>query len=774
MPHTDKETTKVLSELVESVRRTFADDCTILSFSEYLALVLADPARHLRSAAQYIVDMLDYYGRVELETPVGKTVRYKLFDAPFAGGEGRVAGQEMVQEQLYRSIANFAREGRVNKLIVMHGPNGSAKSSLVRCMMSGMEAYSRLPEGAMYTFNWIFPSERLTSIDRIGFGGSERKSAAAGDSYAYLPAESIDARVPCEMHDHPMFLIPQNHRLALLAQLSSHASIPAHTSERAQGVGGAPSTGTAGEPAARGTIISDYLRLGDLCYKCRRIYDALLASYDGDIQKVLNHIQIERLYSSRRYRRGIATIEPQVSVDAHIHQVTADRSMSSLPKALQYTSLYEPAGPLVDANRGLLEYSDLLKRPVDAFKYLLATVETSNVAMDSFVLHLDMVFIASTNEVYLEAFKEHPDFPSFKGRMELVKVPYLLRYSLEREIYTPQITSRVVGRHVAPHAIDVAALWAVLTRLRRSDQALYPREISIVIESLTPIEKLRLYDTCETPTRLTTREVNELRHRVPALFRESLSYPIYEGRFGASAREIRTALLNAAHREGYKCLSPLAVFEEIKEILAGKSVYEFLKQEVVQGYHDHAAFLRQTEELFTDWVDDEIRDSTGLAAEQSYGELFARYISHVSHWVKHEKMRDHTSGDLRDPDESFMGEIERVLMGEGERSQDFRRSVIGTIGARSLENPQVQPDYSDIFAHFIRRLREDFYNKRRKSLRKIYEGFLQYTSDERRTLQEKEIEQSQHMLRVLESRYGYCQACARDTVAYLMKKRYAE
>ncbi len=760
----EPQNSKLLDELVSGVRKAFVEDHTILSFREYFDLVLEKPERHLRSSAQYLVDMLEHFGREERELPYGKLTRFLLFDAPWAGGEGRVSGQEMVQEQLYRIFANFAREGRVNKLVLMHGPNGSAKSSLVRCLMAGMEAYARLPEGAMYSFNWIFPSERLASSERIGFGSHSRRPALAGDSYAYLPAESIDARVPCDMHDHPLFLVPQAHRAKLLREL-----LPEPTNDSLAGV---QNDGTVG-PRPQ-TTMSDYLRFGDLCYKCRRIYDALLASYDGDVTRVLNHIQVERFYVSRRYRRGAATIEPQLSVDARIQQVTADRSLASLPKALQHTSLYEPAGPLVDANRGLLEYSDLLKRPVEAFKYLLSTVETATVSMDSFVLHLDMVFLASTNETYLDAFKEHPDFTSFKGRMLLVKVPYVMRYSDERDIYAPQATARVVGRHVAPHAVDVAALWAVLTRMRRCDASLYPKEIAEVIESLTPMEKLKLYDKGEVPERLASREAKELRGRIGDLYRESLSYPIYEGRFGASAREIRTALLNAAHHADYHCLSPLAVFDEIGEILRSKSVYDFLKQEVVHGYHDHTGFLRQAEETFTTWVDDEVRDAMGLTTEASYQEHFARYVNHISHWVKREKMRDPTSGELRDPDESFMTDVERVLLGEGERPQDFRRAVIGSIGARALEAPDEAPNYSDLFRGYINRLREDFFATRKKLLRKVNENFLRYTAHEAAGLDAKELEQVQAMEQRLLSKFGYCTNCARDTVAYLLKKRYAD
>jgi serine protein kinase len=750
---------KLLEELVTDVRRAFLEDRTILSFAEYFALVLEQPERHLRSAAQYVVDMWDHFGRVEVDLPAGKFTRWKLFDAAFADGEGRVAGQEQVQELLYRIIANFAREGRINKLILLHGPNGSAKSSLVRCMMAGLEQYARAPEGAVYSFNWIFPSEKL-SQERIGFSSTggpagTRRSAAAGDSFAYLPAETIDARVPCDMHDHPLFLIPQQQRQKLLAELLPEPGLP--------------------EPGARPqTAVSDYLWNGDLCYKCRRIYDALLTSYDGDAKKVLNHVQIERFFLSRRYRRGCATIEPQMSVDARIHQVTADRSLASLPKALQHVSLFDPSGPLVDANRGLLEYSDLLKRPVEAFKYLLSTVETATVSMDSFVLHLDMVFVASTNETYLDAFKEHPDFPSFKGRMELVKVPYLARYTDEKNIYAPHISAKVVGRHVAPHAVDVAALWAVLTRMRRCDNTLYPKDIGAIVDTLTPLEKLTLYDTGDMPDRLTTRQQKELHHLIPELYKESLSYPIYEGRFGASAREIRTALLNAAHHEEFKCLSPLAVFKEIKEVLAAKSVYEFLRQEVVSGYHDHETFLKETQRLFTDWVDDEVRESVGLAQEQSYAELFSRYVMHISHWVKREKLRDPVSGEVRDPDQHFMHEIEKTLISPGEKPEDFRKSVIGTIGARALDNPEAKPDFGAIFKHYVLRLREDFFTKRRTVLKKVNENFMKLTSNEGKQLDPKDLEQAEAMLGRLKARYGYCEHCARDTVAYLLKTRYSE
>src|SRR5205814_2344368 len=107
------------------------------------------------------------------------------------------------------------------------------------------------------------------------------------------------------------------------------------------------------------------------------------------------------------------TVEPQLAVDARTRQMTMDRSFGSLPSALQSVSLFEYQGELVDANRGLIEYSDLLKRPLEAYKYLLGTVEQSHVSLDNVILYLDTIFIGSSNESHLAVFKEIPEFQSF-------------------------------------------------------------------------------------------------------------------------------------------------------------------------------------------------------------------------------------------------------------------------------------------------------------------------------------------------------------------------
>ncbi|MEC8051795.1 MAG: serine protein kinase PrkA [Myxococcota bacterium] len=747
------ETTQLpkLDDITGAVRDHFQSDRSILSFQEYYEVVLKEPKAQLRSSAQYIKDMFDYFGHYDVVRPTGTVRRFRLFDAEFDEGQGRVAGQEEVQNEIYRVVSNFAREGLVNKMILLHGPNGSAKSSLVRCLMHALEYYSRQPEGALYSFNWIFPRGKI-GRDRIGFGGDSH-SSEYGESFAYLDPEVIDARIPCDLFDHPIFLIPREQRQKFLENLSERDLW--------------------GEDEGR--VLSSYISDGDLSYKSRSIFDALIASCDGDLGRVMQHVQVERYFLSRRYRRGLATVEPQMAVDAKIQQLTADRSTTSLPATIQHSALYQPTGPLVDANRGVLEFADFLKRPVEAFKYLLSTVETSTVTMDSFVLHIDLLYIGSTNETYLEAFKQHPDFASFKGRLELIRVPYLRHLNLEKEIYTSTITERVVGKHIAPHSIEVAALWAVMTRLKAFDPDSVESSLKEVITSLTPYEKLMLYDCGLIPERFSTREAKELRHLIPQFYDDAMHDRAYEGIVGASAREVRTLLLNAANHSSFSCLSPQAVFEEIENLLENKAFYAFLNAEVDNGFFDHKAFLEEVRDYYLRTVNDELCDAMGLAPDESYGELFSRYVTHISHWVKNSRIMDSKTGNLRDPDKGLMHEIESTLVPEGEKAEDFRRAIIASIGARALEYPEETPDYAELFRHYVRKLRTAFYDDRRHELRKINEAFLKYADeDDRQTLESAEVTQVEGMLEKLKERYGYTLESARDAVALVLKSLYKD
>jgi serine protein kinase len=744
------EAKRFLQVVGDAVSTDFVRKKNILSFEEYMALFLQEPRRQARSSAQYLKDVLDYFGTEQVAHPAGKLRRFKLFDLMENGREGRVAGQEEVQNALYRLLSNFVRAGKVNKLILLHGPNGSAKSTLVNALKHGMELYSRQPQGALYRVNWIFPTDKLVK-GSIGFGGDRTAVEGDLDTYAHLDPESIEQRIVCSMKDHPLFLVPQAERRKLLEQAC-----------------GARREDPDGEA---GFVLSDHVLDGDLCSKCGKIHAGLLAAYGGDYLKALRHVQVERFYISRRYQTGTVTVEPQISVDAGVHQVSADPRQMTLPAPLQNLVLFDPHGPLVNANRGLMEYSDLLKRPLEAFKYLLGASETGEVPLELFVLQLDEVLVGSSNEKHLAAFKELPDFASFKGRIELVRVPYLRRYKVEKEIYDAQITPTSVGKHVAPHATLVAAMWAVLTRLKKPIADRYKGEVRELVDGLRPLEKLYLYEEGRGADRLGSAQVKELRRHLDQVYGESDTYPNYEGRSGASAREIKTALFNAAQSTDYRCLNPLGVLDELEALCGDKSVYEFLQQEVVDGYHAHEEFVRTVKGEYLDIVDAEVRDSMGLVSDRQYEELFARYIQHVSHWVKNERLRNRLTGEMERPDEQRMSEMEAIVMVRSEDPGEFRRGLISSIGAHKLDNPDAELEYAQVFPDIFRRLRDHFFEERKRVLERNAANILEHLSDGA-GLTQKERTQVEQTLETMKSRYGYCDFCAKDAILFLTRQRY--
>ncbi len=737
--------------IAEHVEERFRAGRRVLSLAEFLDLFDADPVRHSRDASRYVRDVFDHFGTTTVRHPWGEYTRFNLFDLPWEPVEGKglprgsLIGQEHVQEEIYRALSNFAREGRPNRLMLLHGPNGSAKSTIAAAIMAALEHYSTLDLGALYRFHWVFPSQKIIR-GSLGFSHDKSKVDVA-KSYAHLPDDEIDAKVIVEVRDHPLFLIPVPERRTLLDAAYKRAG--------------------ALEPP------NDWMVRGQLSHKSQQIFEALLSSYDGSYAEVLKHVQVERYFISRRYRVGAVTIGPQLSVDAGERQITMDRSLQSLPPSLQAVTLYETKGELVDAAGGVLEFSDLLKRPLDAFKYLQLSVETGEVALGAQNVQLNCVMIGSANELHLDAFREHAEFASFRGRLELARVPYLKSYEQERLIYETHVAPQV-RRHVAPHAVEMAGLFSVLTRMRKPNPDRYPRAVGAIVSTLSAVEKADLYALGKAPERLDADSQKVLRAAIKDVWAESDAYPIYEGRVGASPREMRIALLDAAQSPAFKCLNPLAVITEIEALCQRKNEFEWLQQEtIVGGYHDVKVF-RDTlgARLLAAW-EYELYIASGVVQEAQYAELFDRYVQHVSVWVKKERLYNRSTRQYEEPDEKTMGEVERLLDVKVE-AQEWRRQLISAIAAWAIEHPGQKIDAAVVFPQHMRRMREAIFTERRPAVARLARDVSVLVRDDGVGLDADRKRDAEGTVERMIARFGYCRNCAGDAASTLVRRRFQD
>jgi serine protein kinase len=662
-----------------------------------------------------------------------------------------LVGQEELQAEIYRSLANFVQEGRANRLVLMHGPNGSAKSTVAACILRALEHYSTLQEGALYRFHWVFPS-RKTVRGALGFGEGTKGKAPPGATYAHLDDEQIDSRLVIELRDHPLFLLPIPERRALVQQLYDAA-------------------GDRESPP-------DWLMSGKLSHKNQQVFEALQASYQGSLAETLRHVQVERYFISRRYRVGAVTIGPALSVDAGERQITADRSLASLPTALQATTLFEAHGELVEAAGGVLEFSDLLKRPIDAFRYLQLTLETGEVPLSQQTMHTNVVMIGSANEIHLAAFREHPEFPSFRGRFELVRAPYLKSWVDEKSIYDAQI-GPFVARHVAPHATRVAAQFAVLTRMRQPEAKRYSDALAPIVSSLTAPEKMELFAFGSAPDRLDPEAQKVLRAGIRSIYEETAVSVDFEGRTGVSPREIRTALFDAAQSPNHGCLSPFAVLGELDELCRRTAEFDWLKEKpLAGGYHDHRLFREVVRSRLLDTVEDEMRAASGLVDEVRYSELFERYMHQVGLWVKGEKIRNPHTGAAENPDERMMREVEGLL-GVKQKNEDHRKGLISAIAAWAIDHPGEKIVNAVVFPQQMKRLRETFFADRRKGVALLVRDLVSLLRDHHQQesgfndLHDEERKKAYSALTRLKD-MGYCEHCALDAASAVLRARFGE
>lgn len=744
---------ELINNISEKQKRHHDKQGVTLAFQEFMEIFAQSPAQYMRDSANYLKDMFDNFGKRKPENSSLAEFRFKLFDLGTEKGDPIIGG-ENVQMEIYSTLTAFSRQGAASKLIVLHGPNGSAKSSTVDAISHAMQKYSHTSEGAVYTFNWIFPTDRTATPTAagesgpIGFGSDIGYKASSYTSYAKTEESKISSKIVSEYKENPLFLIPMPYRQEILTEALSKAhNIPKEDVD-----------------------LPPHILRNGLSKKNQQIFENLLNAYEGDIQKVFRHVQIERFYFSKQYRVGISTVEPQMRVDAIEKQLTMDKNISNIPSVLQTISFYQAQGELIEANRGILEFSDMLKRPVEAFKYLLTTIEKGSVNLPSSSPNLDITFIATTNEKHLDAFKQLPDFSSFKGRMELITVPYILEISEEQKIYRKDVDALLKTTKIGPHAISMLCTWAVMTRLKQPDTEFYPKEQRVLVSKLDPLSKAKVYDGQPLGDVYKNEQKSYLIANKAKLFNESKGLVVYEGRFGASPREIRGILYKAAQACKDGTLTALDIFKELGELTKDKTVYEFLQFEPRSGYHDASGFIKVLEKEYASIFESELLESMAMVESAEYDKLLKRYIDHAVAQIKNEKLLDPSTGSYIPYSENILNDIEDIL-GIKTGQMDHRKTILSRLAAWKIDNPESKLIITEVFDDLLLKIKNHFFKEREKSAQEICQSILKYTGGNKKDLTTEETKTVITTLENLEKNHGYDETTVLKTLKFLLKHK---
>ena len=408
---------------------------------------------------------------------------------------------------------------------------------------------------------------------------------------------------------------------------------------------------------------------GDLCPYCRQMFNERMLNYDGDWSKVLDDIRVRRLILSEQDRVGIGTFQPKDEKNQDATELTGDINYR---KIAEYGTESDPRafnfdGEFNIANRGLIEFIEVLKLDV-AFLYdLLGASQEHKIKPKKFAqTDIDEVIIGHTNEPEYKKLQSNEFMEALRDRTVKIDVPYVTRLSDEIQIYEKDYNSRKVrGKKIAPHTLEVAAMWAVLTRLEEPKNA-----------GLTLLQKLKLYNGKTLPG-FTEDNIKELREEAER-----------EGMHGISPRYVQDKISNAlvAHADE-RSVNPFMVLNELE---SGLKHHSLINNEEVRKHYKH--LLSVVKEEYEDIVKNEVQRAIA-ADEDALVRLCGNYIDNVKAYTQREKVKNKYTGQTEEPDERLMRSIEEKIDIPESRKDDFRREIMNYIGALSLDGKQVRlPD----------------------------------------------------------------------------------
>jgi predicted Ser/Thr protein kinase len=376
---------------------------------------------------------------------------------------------------------------------------------------------------------------------------------------------------------------------------------------------------------------------------------------DEDMQKEI--AQLRHLLDMRYVWLPVESIEPDG--EAAVYDVSVAKTHAYWASGFISHNCFNFDGELNIANRGLVEFIEVLKLDV-AFLYdLLGASQEHKIKPKKFAqTDIDEVILGHTNEPEYKRLQNNEFMEALRDRTVKIDVPYVTRLKDEIRIYEKDFnTTRVKGKHIAPHTIEIAAMWAVLTRLVQPKHA-----------NLTLLQKLKLYNGKTLPG-FTEDNVVELK-------REAIN----EGMHGISPRYIQDKISNAivAHPDE-DSVNPFMVLHELETGLRHHSL--ITSQEQLQHYRELLAVVK---EEYEDIVKNEVQRAIA-ADEDALSRLCSNYIDNVRAYTQREKVRNKYTGNYEEPDERLMRSVEEKIDIPDGRKDDFRREIMNYIGALALD-----------------------------------------------------------------------------------------
>jgi serine protein kinase len=635
----EQENSMSLTELLEAHRRERERLVWEGTFREYFELVTANPRLAALSHAR-ICDMILAEGTEKIaEGTRDEITRYNFFSAELFGIEESIA-------KIVEYFKSAAQRLEVRKrILLLMGPVGGGKSTIVTLLKRGLEDWTRAEGGALYGIK------------------------------------------DCPMHEEPLHLIP----LELRPEIEKHYGL--------------------------------YIE-GELCPQCRYNLEHV---YNGKHEDVL----VKRIVFSEKDRIGIGTFAPSDPKSQDITELTGSIDLSTIgeigvesdPRAYRFD------GELNIANRGMMEFIEILKVDEKFLYSLLTLSQEQNIKTGRFALiYADEVIMSHTNENEYNAFVGNKKSEALQDRIIMVKVPYNLKVTQEERIYDKLLKQSQALRniHLAPNTLKIAAMFAVMTRLEE------PKKANVDI-----VKKMKLYDG-EDVEGFKSKDVRELKEET-----------VREGMDGISPRYIINRLSNALVRDNITCINPIDALRAIRD-----------------GFDQHTGITPDERERYLNLIASAKREYDNISKTEvqrafvySFEEMARNmcnsYLDNVEAYCNKEKIKDPITEDELEPDERLMRSIEEQIGISENAKNTFRQEILIRISSYSRKGKAFEYNSHE-------RLKEAIEKKIFSDLKDVVK-----ITTSTRTPDADQLRRINEVIDRLVKDHGYCTVCANELLSYV-------
>jgi serine protein kinase len=385
---------------------------------------------------------------------------------------------------------------------------------------------------------------------------------------------------------------------------------------------------------------------GELCPHCAY---RLASEMGGDFMQM----PVERIFIAEAERLGVGTYAPHDPTTADIADLVGSVDLS---KVSEFGDEGDPrawswSGAVFAASRGVLEMIEILKVKREFLYLLLTLTQEKNVKVSRFpLIHLDETIVAHTNLAEFRKFLQEPENEALLDRMVIISVPYTLDYKEEARIYRKLCSSTQAFRqvHLDPHALHVAAVFAVLSRLSEGDE-----------REQDNVKKVRIY-AGEDVEGIAPNEAAKIRAKSPD-----------EGLAGVSPRFVINAISAAIIKSNARSLTTMGVLLAIKDAIETDARIDPKEK---RRWIDFLVVARK--DFYNRWVKEDVHKALFVSFEQEAQELLDKYVDEVEAALDNRKIRDPITGEERDPDERMLRAVEEKIHISDSGKHSFRQEVV--------------------------------------------------------------------------------------------------